>query len=346
MTARHPKVSICVPNLNTQPYLPERFETIFSQTFEDWELIVYDSYSDDGSWEYIQELAAREPRMRISQTPRKGIYAGFNDCIRQGRGEYVYIATSDDSMVPACLERMVAALEEHPECGLCQCGLEIIDEKSRPHASLHWQDFAFGRFAPEWLKKRHIRRAPLDGLLHCALQTIYTSVTQLLIRRRVFDRVGLFESRWGAMGDFEWGMRVGLLEDCVFLPDILATWRAHFQQATGATESVASRRGMLAMSKVAFARARQVSAQALSHLNEKSFLQFYKQQIVNFGLRESRSRRSKIQFLAGETCHGNLSALTHIWNRFCGRSFEESAQFRALRLLLNRHGVAPPIFLE
>ena len=67
-----PRVSICVPNLGTRPFLPERFETIFNQTFTDWELIVYDSYSDDGSWEYIQELAAREPRMRISQGPREG----------------------------------------------------------------------------------------------------------------------------------------------------------------------------------------------------------------------------------------------------------------------------------
>jgi hypothetical protein len=37
-----PKVSICVPNLNTRPFLPERFETIFNQTFQDWKLIVYD----------------------------------------------------------------------------------------------------------------------------------------------------------------------------------------------------------------------------------------------------------------------------------------------------------------
>src|SRR5438477_9294469 len=104
-----PKVSICVPNLNTRPYLPERFETIFNQTFQDWELIVCDSYSDDGSWEYIQELAAREPRMRISQTPRKGVFAGFNDCIQLARGEHVYIATSDDTMSPDFLEEMVAA---------------------------------------------------------------------------------------------------------------------------------------------------------------------------------------------------------------------------------------------
>jgi hypothetical protein len=60
-----PKVSICVPNLNTRPFLPERFETIFSQSFQDWELLVYDSYSEDGAWKYIQELAAREERMAL-----------------------------------------------------------------------------------------------------------------------------------------------------------------------------------------------------------------------------------------------------------------------------------------
>ncbi len=204
-----PLVSICVPNLNTLPYLPERFETIFNQTFQDWELIVCDGYSDDGAWEYIQKLAATEPRMRISQTPRMGIYAGFNDCIRLARGEYVYVATSDDTMSPDCLEKMVAALEEHPECGLCQCGLEVIEDAGEPHPGMRWHEFALGRFASGWLDHPHIRRAPLDGVLHFALQTVYTSITQLLIRRGVFDRVGLFDGSWGPRADFEWGMRGG-----------------------------------------------------------------------------------------------------------------------------------------
>ena len=70
--------------------------------------------------EYIQELAARESRMRISQTPRKGVYAGFNDCIQLARGEYVYIATSDDTMSPDFLEKMVAALDRNRDCE-CHC---------------------------------------------------------------------------------------------------------------------------------------------------------------------------------------------------------------------------------
>ena len=133
-----PKVSICVPNLNTRPFLPERFETIFKQSFQDWELLVYDSYSDDGSWEYIQELAAREERMRIWQGPRQGTPGSWNPCIRAGCGEYVYVATSDDTMAPDCLEKLVAALDQHEDCGLAHCPLVHIDETGLPLPNQWW----------------------------------------------------------------------------------------------------------------------------------------------------------------------------------------------------------------
>jgi hypothetical protein len=210
---------------------------------------------------------------------------------------------------------------------------------------MRWQDFAFGRFAPEWLKTKHIRRAPLDGLLHCALQTVYTSITQLLVRRRVFERVGLFESRWGAMSDFEWGMRVGLLEDCVFLPDKLAAWRVHGQQATGETESIATRRKMLAMSRVAFARATEVSSQLLARLETAPFLQFYQQQIVDFGLRQAQTRKGKMKFLARESLQSGVLVLREVWSRLRNRPFEESVQFRVLEMLLQRNQVPSPTFL-
>ena len=116
MTA--PKVSICLPNLNTRSFLEERFATIYDQTFQDWELIVYDSFSDDGAWEYIQQQAAVEPRMRISQGPREGTPGSWNPCVCRATGRYVYIATSNDTMAPDCLENLVAAIEAHPECDL------------------------------------------------------------------------------------------------------------------------------------------------------------------------------------------------------------------------------------
>ena len=104
-----PSVSICVPNLNMLPFLKERFDSIFNQTFQDWELFVYDSHSDDGAWEFIQDLAKKCDRMRIAQGPREGPYPAWNECLRRTGGEYVYIATSDDAMAPDFLEKMVTA---------------------------------------------------------------------------------------------------------------------------------------------------------------------------------------------------------------------------------------------
>jgi glycosyltransferase involved in cell wall biosynthesis len=82
-----PLISICLPNLNNRSYLPHRFASIVSQTLDDWELIVSDNYSDDGAWEYIQEMARMDPRTRASQAPREGMYANWNRCIALARGK-------------------------------------------------------------------------------------------------------------------------------------------------------------------------------------------------------------------------------------------------------------------
>ena len=104
-----PKVSVCVPCLNSRPFIAERLETILCQTVEDWELIVCDSYSDDGTWEALREFAGDE-RVSLHQVPRQGLYAGWNECLKRARGEYVYIAPVDDTCAPDFLEKMVGRL--------------------------------------------------------------------------------------------------------------------------------------------------------------------------------------------------------------------------------------------
>ncbi len=229
----NPKVSICVPNLNTRPFLAERFETIFNQSFQDWELLVYDSYSDDGAWEYIQELAAGETRMRVWQGPRQGTPGSWNPCIHEARGEFVYIATSDDAMAPDCLEKLVAALEQHNDCDLAHCPLVVVDEAGTPLAHSQWpQGTVFAQGTGELLHLPHIRRAPYDGLLHLTGAHVYLSITQLLIRRTLFSRIGDLPSKWRAAGDFNWEMRAGLVANTIHVPGTWATWRRHAKQAT------------------------------------------------------------------------------------------------------------------
>jgi len=227
-----PKVSICIPNLNTFPFLPERFETIFNQTLQDWELLVYDSHSTDGAWEYISGLAARDSRIRAWQGPREGTPGSWSPCVREASGEYIYIATSDDTMPPNCLEKLVTALDAYPECDLAHCNLKSVDENGR--AMLDWWSTAssFARSSGNLLTRPHIRKAPFDGVLHLLGEPVYISVTQLLVRRTLFDRVGFFESRWGPAGDFNWNMRAGLVANTIHVPQTWGGWRVHAGQAT------------------------------------------------------------------------------------------------------------------
>ena len=329
-----PKVSICLPNFNTAKYLAERLDSIFAQTFQDWELIVYDSFSDDGSWEIFQTYANKDQRMQIHQGTRDGIYAGFNSSIAKANAELVYIATSDDTMMPDCLEKMVAALDEHPECGLCQCALEIIDENSQPH-DWQWQKFPLGRFAPEWILQPHVRPKPMDGILHCILQTIYTSITQLLVRRRVFDQYGMFETQWGSVADFEWGMRIGLLESCIYIPDVLATWRVHPEQATGNTATALSRMQILQMARFALTKACQYNPSLVENIPPtRTLLEFYEEQIVSLGINECLGRLAKLKFLLSQIIQGNQSALSLLLQERTLTSFSEASQFQRLKSLI------------
>ena len=230
-----PRVSVCLPNLNNRAFLDERLSTIFSQSFTDWELVIYDNFSDDGAWEFFQDAARKDARIRIAQAAREGMYANWNNCVQAARGEYVYIATSDDNMASDCLEKLVEALDANPGCGLAHCALRMFDANGDELGSNWWSHWSlFARSSGAALHQCHVRRAPFDGVLHLTGDTVYTSITQLLIRRSLFARTGLFESRWGSLGDFNWNMRAGLLADTVHVPDTWGGWRQHTAQATAA----------------------------------------------------------------------------------------------------------------
>ena len=264
-----PRVSVCMPNLNAGSFLEERLESILAQTFKDWEAIVMDSYSDDGSWELLEAYGRRDARLQLHQVPREGIYAGLNRCIEASRGQYVYIATSDDTMLPTCLEEMVAAMDAHPQCDLCHTPLIVIDEQGRETEGW-WESATAGRYFGRWKDRLHIRQAPHDGLVHCGIRNLYISLTQLLIRRSLFDRIGLFRGDWGPRGDFEWDMRASLVASTLHLPRKLATWRQHAAQATvSSARKTEDCRAYLEMADAAFDAARQIDPTLADRLNRK-----------------------------------------------------------------------------
>lgn len=132
--AKAPLVSIIVPNYNYARYLKERMDSIFSQTMTDYEIILLDDASTDGSQKILEEYA-RDPRvvsLTINDSNTGLPFFQWKKGIDMARGKYVWIAESDDSCAPEFLASCVSELEKNPNAVIAFTGSNTIDENGDP----------------------------------------------------------------------------------------------------------------------------------------------------------------------------------------------------------------------
>lgn len=125
------RVSVIVPCYNREKLLPATLESVRGQTFADWECVVVDDGSEDGSLEAAQRFVKQDSRFRV--IGREGNRRGANACRNQGlklaQGEYVVFLDSDDLLGPACLGNRVEAMQAAPECGFGVFITELFRER-------------------------------------------------------------------------------------------------------------------------------------------------------------------------------------------------------------------------
>lgn len=231
VTAKIPLVSIILPTLNSRKFLSERIDSILSQTLSNWELIVVDSNSSDGTVEYIKEKLNGRQNVKIFIRP-KGLYEAWNFGIQAAIGEYIYIATSDDTMTNNALRKMSDALNNHLDCGICDTQLAITDYEGKTFEE-DTQKLPLYRLIGEMSCEKHIRYAPFDAIVYSSGVTAITSMAQAMFRRDLFLKVGYFLPEYGPRADFEWGFRATLVTNVVYIPEKLTTWRRHSENVTG-----------------------------------------------------------------------------------------------------------------
>jgi glycosyltransferase involved in cell wall biosynthesis len=122
VTAGAPLVTIVTNFFNEARFLQDAIASIRAQTLEDWELLLVDDGSTDGSTEIAAEAAKRDPdRIRYFEHPRHaniGMSASRNVGLRHARARYIALLDGDDVWLPDVLERQLAQLQVHDEAGL------------------------------------------------------------------------------------------------------------------------------------------------------------------------------------------------------------------------------------
>jgi glycosyltransferase involved in cell wall biosynthesis len=232
-----PRFTFCIPNRNKMEFLPACIESMLAQDSDDWCCVFVDGFSTDGCWEYMQRFAD-DPRFRLMRGLGKGMYADWNYCLAQVETEYFYILTSDDTCYPELVSKTTRVLDQNLDVDVCHFQYALIDSQEKV---LHtYEDFVGSRF-PIYTGVNHIvhRRSGIcESVMHFVYGTIYMSITSLVFRTRILDKMIGFSSEYGPVGDYDWSMRLGLYSDVIYIPDLLATWRLYPEQATAKSDGL------------------------------------------------------------------------------------------------------------
>ncbi len=138
-----PKVSVLIPTYNYAAYLPEAIESVLSQSYTDFELLIIDDRSTDETAGSLAGYAKRDTRISFRVNPRNlGMVQNWNLCLRRAAGEYVKYLFGDDLFCsPEALGLMVEALEGNPSAALVASARRLIDSQGRAGAVLsHFPD--------------------------------------------------------------------------------------------------------------------------------------------------------------------------------------------------------------
>jgi glycosyltransferase involved in cell wall biosynthesis len=239
-----PKVSVLLPSLNAREFLEPRIVSLLNQTFTDWESIVLDSHSTDGTWEFFESIASSDSRFRLYQIPREGLYAALNRGLDLATGEFLHVATCDDTMAPEFLTETLQAFSRCPEAGIVACDALLINRDGnelsaqdlvgrltkRATKNLLSLDTVRTAFPGGAKRKINYRPVPHDCLLHFDGRSVYLSLNQLLVRTALAKAAGPFETTIGSVADFDWLLRLTSSTGSVHVPKKLAMWRYHGNQ--------------------------------------------------------------------------------------------------------------------
>jgi glycosyltransferase involved in cell wall biosynthesis len=131
----NPKISIITPLHNKGRYIAETIESVVSQSFADWELIIVENGSTDGGEKIASELAASDPRIHVMIAPPevRGPGAARNLGLKEARGTWIQFLDADDLLLPGHFEHQISVARENPRADLITCNWlkgPVEDDKS------------------------------------------------------------------------------------------------------------------------------------------------------------------------------------------------------------------------
>jgi glycosyltransferase involved in cell wall biosynthesis len=229
------RVSVVIPFLDGDNYIREAVESVFAQTFGDWELLLVDDGSRDASARYARDLAKREPRVRYLAHPgggNRGTAQSRRLGLENARGEYVLFLDHDDLLLADSLKRLAVALDAFPDAGAVFAGVR----HRRVDASASEDEFV-STFHP-FGSGRAPRRALLRDMIRSDRNHPATCSTML--RKRALDTIRKQAPAYDSPIYEDSAELFALLAqyDVILLDEAVAVYRLHSQSKSATAARV------------------------------------------------------------------------------------------------------------
>ena len=145
---KQPDVTVVLPVRDGEPFLGESLDSVRGQTLTNWELVVVDDGSTDGSPTILDCAAADDPRIRVLHRPPRGVAAASNEGFREARAPLVARMDCDDVSLPGRLETQVQWARSHPDWSVVGCQVECFPRKAMTDGMRKYEAWLNGLVEP------------------------------------------------------------------------------------------------------------------------------------------------------------------------------------------------------
>lgn len=230
-----PLVSICIPTYNGTEFLRQCLQSCFDQSFNDYEIVICDDGSSDGTVQLVKEIAGVNPKVKFIQNPQNlGLVGNWNKCVAEARGKWIKFVFQDDYISPDCLREFVKSISENTRL--------VVSERN----------FILPENADDSLKNyyHHVVRTLVNTTTHKGSYFASEQISRLAVenmsmnfiaepsltffRKDVVSEIGLFNPDLKQICDFEFVLRIATTFGLTYIPKKLCAFRIHANTTTSA----------------------------------------------------------------------------------------------------------------
>ena len=206
-----------MPVYNAEAYVAEAVESVLEQTYADFEFVIVDDGSTDGSLSIIESYAGRDERIRLISRPNTGLVGALNDGLAVARGELVARMDADDICLPERFERQLGFLRENASCVLVGCHVKMIDSDGDVLGTTHFP----------------LRHGDIEASLFMkSRRPVAISHPTAMMRRDAVIKAGNYRPHFAASEDRDLWLRLAEHGELANLDCVLLKYRLHEESFT------------------------------------------------------------------------------------------------------------------